>query len=87
MISRRDVLTAGGAGLLATACARPAAATTNDISQLEATPLAAVVAIGQQADIVAALSRHRGQVCVAGARYSMGGQTSAAHALQLDMDR
>lgn len=88
MITRRGFLAAAStsalAGVSVSACS--SAPVVNDISQLEATAVAGVVPVQRQADIVSALTRHRGLVCVAGGRYSMGGQTSAEQALQLNMD-
>ncbi|MGE8213883.1 MAG: FAD-binding protein, partial [Stenotrophomonas sp.] len=57
----------------------------SDVAQLDHTPIAGVVNAASSAGIAAALQRWQGAVCIAGARYSMGGQTRAPSALQLDM--
>lgn len=85
MTSRRRFIACCSSAALLGACARQPAPTVNDISQLEPTEVAAVVPIRHTADASATLKRHTGSVCVAGARFSMGGQTSAEKALQLDM--
>lgn len=87
---RRLVQAALGAGLLAQlpAC-KPRSSQTlaSDVAQLDRTAVAGVVRPASSAGVVAALQRWPGTVCVAGGRYSMGGQTRAEHALQLDMQR
>ena len=85
MTSRRRFIASCSSVALLGACTRQAAPNVNDISQLEPTEVAAVVPIRHTADASATLERHTGSVCVAGARFSMGGQTSAEQALQLDM--
>ncbi len=85
MTSRRRFIASCSSVALLGACTRQAAPTVNDISQLEPTKVVAVVPIRQTADVSATLERHTGTVCVAGARFSMGGQTSAEQAVQLDM--
>lgn len=85
--SRRSVLMGMGAGVLSTACSSSAdKSVVNDISQLEQTRVASVVPVTSRADVVAALSDHRGWVSVAGGRFSMGGQTSADQSIQLTTD-
>ncbi len=85
MTSRRDFVAGCGSAALLGACTPRSGRTVNDISQLEATEVAGVVRVGEQADLLDALARHSGPICVAGGRFSMGGQTSAAQALQLDL--
>jgi FAD/FMN-containing dehydrogenase len=58
-----------------------------DIAGLDRTRVAGVVRPSGTAGVVAALATWRGPVCVAGGRFSMGGQTRAPDALQLDMAR
>ncbi|HDS1040789.1 TPA: FAD-binding oxidoreductase [Stenotrophomonas maltophilia] len=85
MTTRRGFIAGCGTAVAAAACSRRSTPLANDISQLEPTAIARVQAIGSPSDLQDALQRHTGTVCVAGARYSMGGQTSATGALQLDM--
>jgi len=89
--TRRRLLQATlGAGL---ACQLPACTPASpqqqasDVAQLDHTPIAGVVKAASSAGIAAALQRWQGAVCIAGGRYSMGGQTRAPSALQLDMQR
>lgn len=83
--SRRHFIVGAGAGLLTSACSTPEL-TVNDISQLERTQVAGVAPVTTTEEVVATLSKHRGWVSVAGGRFSMGGQTSADQAVQLDTD-
>lgn len=85
MTTRRAFIAGCAAATAASACTRRGTPIANDISRLEPTDVAAVRAVAETADLQAALQQHRGTVCVAGGRYSMGGQTSAAGALQLDL--
>lgn len=85
MTTRRAFIAGCAAATAASACTRRGTPVANDISQLEPTDVAAVRAVAETADLQAALQQHRGTICVAGGRYSMGGQTSAAGALQLDL--
>ncbi|WP_286074737.1 FAD-binding oxidoreductase [Stenotrophomonas sp. 59] len=85
MTTRRAFIAGCGAAVAANACTRRSAGIANDISQLEPTEVAGVRAIAGTADLQAALQQHLGTVCVAGGRFSMGGQTSATAALQLDL--
>ena len=85
MTTRRAFIAGCAAATAAAACTRRGTPVANDISQLEPTDVAGVRAVAETADVQAALQQHRGTVCVAGGRYSMGGQTSAAGALQLDL--
>lgn len=85
MTSRRDFIAGCSSAVLLGACAREETPVVNDISHLEPTAVAGVLPIHRTADLSAALQRHAGTVCVAGACFSMGGQTSAEQALQLDM--
>ncbi len=85
--TRRGFLMATGSGLLTAACSSAHnPQMVNDISQLESTRVAGVFPVTSQEDLLAALQRHRGWVSVAGGRYSMGGQTSADQAVQLNTD-
>ncbi|KAA8995042.1 FAD-binding oxidoreductase [Stenotrophomonas cyclobalanopsidis] len=85
MTTRRAFIAGCAVATAASACNRRGAPVANDISQLEPTDVAGVRAVAETADLQAALQQHRGTVCVAGGRYSMGGQTSAAGALQLGL--
>ncbi|WP_313320328.1 FAD-binding oxidoreductase [Stenotrophomonas sp.] len=58
-----------------------------DVAQLDHTAIAGVVTPPSSAGVAAALLRWQGAACIAGGRYSMGGQTRAPAALQLDMRR
>ena len=58
-----------------------------DIAGLDRTRVAGVACPSGTGGVVAALATWRGPVCVAGGRFSMGGQTRAPDALQLDMAR
>ncbi|WP_294990266.1 FAD-binding oxidoreductase [uncultured Stenotrophomonas sp.] len=85
MTTRRAFIAGCGTAVAASACGRRETPLANDISQLEPTGIARVQAIHQQSELLAALRGHDGEVCLAGARYSMGGQTNASGALQLDL--
>jgi FAD/FMN-containing dehydrogenase len=89
-LNRRRLLQAGLAGGLATqlpGCGRspdqPPRA--EDVARLDHTPIAGRLFPASTAAVTAALRSWRGPVCIAGARYSMGGQTRTAESLQLDM--
>lgn len=56
-----------------------------DVAQVDRTRLGARVRARSLLDVQHAFSQWDGQVCVAGGRYSMGGQTRMPGALQLDM--
>lgn len=58
-----------------------------DIAALEVSRVAGIVRPASTAGVVAALTTWQGPVCIAGGRFSMGGQTRAPSALQLDMAR
>lgn len=76
------------AGLLGglTACRRDAGQPqASDVAQLDQTRIAGTLHPTGSAGIAAALRRWPGAVCIAGGRYSMGGQTREPDALQLDM--
>lgn len=87
---RRDALgcalAVGTVGCLP-ACSGPTGATpsASDIARLDTTRVAGVVRPATTDGIVAALRTWRGAVCIAGARFSMGGQTREPDALQLDL--
>jgi len=67
---------------------RPAAPTVvNDVTQLNPVPVRRIVAPTTTEEIVAAVREARGPVSIGGGRYSMGGQTAAPGALQIDMRR
>jgi len=89
-MQRRELLAAGLAagtlGLLP-ACSRtaPAQSWAEDIAALDRTGIAGRLSARSTEGVVAALRTWRGAVCIAGARYSMGGQTREPEALQLDM--
>lgn len=57
----------------------------SDVAQLDQTRIAGTLHPSGSAGIAAALRRWHGPVCIAGGRYSMGGQTREPDALQLDM--
>ncbi|WP_070887339.1 FAD-binding oxidoreductase [Pseudomonas sp. D1-3] len=57
----------------------------NDVSGLNPVVVARVVAPRSERDVADALRSHLGPVSIGGGRYSMGGQTAADGALQLDM--
>lgn len=57
----------------------------SDVAQLDRTSVAGIIRATGSAGIAAALQRWQGAVCIAGGRYSMGGQTREPDALQLDM--
>ena len=59
----------------------------NDASGLDPVPLAAVIVPTTVEEIVEAVRTHEGPVAIGGGRYSMGGQTAAPGALQIDMRR
>ncbi|WP_447939066.1 FAD-binding protein [Pseudoxanthomonas mexicana] len=80
-------LTAGIAGLLP-ACSRSddaAQRSATDIAELDATRIAGIARPTTSAGVVAALQAWQGAICIAGARFSMGGQTREPDALQLDL--
>ncbi|TQM17928.1 FAD/FMN-containing dehydrogenase [Pseudoxanthomonas sp. 3HH-4] len=80
-------LAAGTIGLLS-ACGRhadSAARAARDISGLDSSRIAGVVRPATTAGVAAALRAWRGAVCIAGARFSMGGQTREPDALQFDL--
>jgi len=88
---RRTLLQATlGASLLAQlpACRQePAQKHARDVALLDATPIAGEVYPASSGGIAAVLQHWQGPLCIAGGRYSMGGQTRADHSLQLDMQR
>lgn len=53
----------------------------SDIARLDSTRLAGLVRPTTTAGVVAAMRAWRGAVCIAGARFSMGGQTREPEAL------
>ncbi|GLX14558.1 putative FAD-linked oxidoreductase YitY [Pseudomonas straminea] len=57
----------------------------NDVSGLNPVAVARVVVPRSEQDVIDALRSHVGPVSIGGGRYSMGGQTAADGALQLDM--
>ncbi len=87
---RRDALgcalAAGTVGCLP-GCGGPAesAESASDIAALDTTRIAGVVRPTTTAGVAAALRAWRGTVCIAGARFSMGGQTREPDALQVDL--
>lgn len=62
-----------------------AARSASDIARLDSTRLAGIVRPTTTAGVVAAMRAWRGAVCIAGARFSMGGQTREPEALQFDL--
>ena len=87
---RRDALgyalAAGTVGCLP-GCSEPHASTASasDVASLDTTRLAGIVRPTTTAGLLAALYTWRGAVCIAGARFSMGGQTREPDALQIDL--
>ncbi|HEY9507227.1 MAG TPA: FAD-binding oxidoreductase [Gemmatimonadales bacterium] len=59
----------------------------NDISGLNPVPLQGLIAPTTVEEIVKAVRGHDGPIAIGGGRYSMGGQTAAPGALQIDMRR
>ena len=87
---RRDALRcalAAGALPWLPACGESddAARAANDIARLDSTRLAGIVRPTTTAGVAAALRAWHGAVCIAGARFSMGGQTREPDALQFDL--
>ncbi len=81
-------LAASCAGMLRTTVERPAPAPiVNDVTGLNPIPVAEVIAPTTTEEIVAAVRDHAGPIAIGGGRYSMGGQTAAAGAVQIDMRR
>lgn len=79
-----------GAGASLAGCRAPAPQAgidAGDIAALDHTRIAGIVRPPGTAGVAAALQRWEGAVCIAGGRYSMGGQTRAPRALQLDLSR
>jgi FAD/FMN-containing dehydrogenase len=88
---RRDALRyalAAGTAAAMPACREsdgPAARAASDIAHLDNTRLAGIARPTTTAGVAAALRAWRGAVCIAGARFSMGGQTREPDALQFDL--
>lgn len=88
---RRDALRcalASGALAALPACQGPGeseARSARDIARLDSTRLAGIVRPTTTAGVAAALRAWQGTVCIAGARFSMGGQTREPDALQFDL--
>jgi FAD/FMN-containing dehydrogenase len=59
----------------------------NDVTGLNPVPLMDVIVPTTVEQIVEAVRTHEGPVAIGGGRYSMGGQTAATGALQIDMRR
>jgi FAD/FMN-containing dehydrogenase len=59
----------------------------NDITGLNPVPLDGVIVPTTVDEIVRAVRAHEGPISIGGGRYSMGGQTAATGALQIDMRR
>lgn len=87
MTSRRRILEGISAGVCANALSSCSSThtLTNDISQLEQTRVAAIVPIYTCSDLQEQMLRP-GWISVAGGQFSMGGQTSADQARQLNCD-
>ena len=80
-------LAVGTTGLLP-ACSRSdngAKRSATDIAALDTTRVAGIVRATTSTGVVAALRTWPGAVCIAGARFSMGGQTREPDALQIDL--
>ncbi len=83
-------LTAGLAawGMVQTRTERPASPpVVNDVTGLNPTAVARVLAPTTTREIIAAVRAHPGPISIGGGRYSMGGQTATDAALQLDLRR
>jgi FAD/FMN-containing dehydrogenase len=59
----------------------------NDITGLNPVPLEGLIVPTTVEEIVEAVRTHAGPIAIGGGRYSMGGQTAAPGALQIDMRR
>jgi FAD/FMN-containing dehydrogenase len=59
----------------------------NDVTGLNPVPLEGVIVPTTVEEIVEAVRSHEGPIAIGGGRYSMGGQTAAPGALQIDMRR
>ena len=59
----------------------------NDVTGLNPVPLEGVIVPTTVGEIVEAVRTHQGPIAIGGGRYSMGGQTAAPGALQIDMRR
>jgi len=84
------LLTAGLAawGMFRTPVERtPGPPVVNDVTGLNPTAVARVVAPTSTQEIIAAVRAHPGPISIGGGRYSMGGQTATDAALQLDLRR
>ena len=57
----------------------------NDVTGLNPIQVERVIAPTELAQIVAAVKQHSGPISIGGGRFSMGGQTATAGALQIDM--
>ena len=76
-------------GVTKTPVIHPAAppTTIDDVTRLNPIVVAEVIQPTTIEEIVAAVKSHAGPISVGGGRYSMGGQTATAGALQIDMRR
>jgi len=57
----------------------------NDVTQLNPISVSAIIAPTTTVEIVEAINKRTGPICIGGGRYSMGGQTATEQALQIDM--
>lgn len=63
----------------------PGQPTVNDVTQINPIAVARILAPTSVDEIVATVKAHPGPISIGGGRYSMGGQTAAEQALQIDM--
>lgn len=86
---RRALLQAIATGAVVSGCSRsgsgPPAPRVSDISQLDITPVRAIVRPTSTEGVLRALHANPGSVSIGGAHCSMGGQTAEPHSLHLDM--
>lgn len=85
-MTRRNLIQAGASLALLSGCQRHEGPWGQDVAKIDRTPLVAVGRPTDTAGVQKILSTWEGPICVAGGRYSMGGQTRSPGALQLDMD-
>jgi FAD/FMN-containing dehydrogenase len=87
--TRRALLHAAAAGAVVSGCSPsysgPDTPRVSDISQLDATPVRAIVRPTSTDAVCTALRDHPGVVSIGGAHCSMGGQTAEPRSLHLDM--
>lgn len=85
-LTRRNLIQTGASLALLSGCQRHEGPWGQDVAKIDRTPLGAVGRPTDTAGVQKILSTWEAPICVAGGRYSMGGQTRSPGALQLDMD-